>query len=118
MSAAIMNFIFGVPITEQVNEWFQEHDQEPKDQGFKTYYTANGPWSPGYLGFELGHVTEGTDPVLMRVNDKEVNGDRGWFSVQPTSEQMVELEVMIASLPRDLKDALEPIGVYIVWSTT
>ena len=121
----IAHFIFGVPLTMNACRWLEKNNSEPKDHGFVTRYSGSADSISGYLGVDLGSIDE-VDPVLIKVNDKEVHGitdkdkSRGTklFSMQPSMEQILEVEAKIAALPKGLQDVLEQVGVYIVWSTS
>lgn len=45
---SIQNVIYGVPLTEEVNEWLD--GREPEEFGFETLYSGGADFSPGFCG--------------------------------------------------------------------
>lgn len=127
MSYGIVTVIYGVPITEHLVETLssKEFVEAHKDEefmedyeyeyyyedlllslGFETMYTASASFSPGHLGVELGGGSEG-EAMLLSDFYKEISD---------TDKQHVEEK--INKLPEAIKELLEPVDTYLVWSSS
>ena len=117
MSYAIANIIYGVLLNRKandlINKWEQDESSdlwyEDKDGicGFRMLYTGSADYA-GYCGVRLTSFDEcGEDfrPISS-------------LNVQPTQEQIDEMNSKIEKLHPDLRAILPEIGIYLVWSTS
>ena len=101
----IGNIIYGVPLPQKVFDklgW-----EKCEEMGFELLYFGSTNVDPGFCGIHLGKFEEpeGDFPLSK-------------ITFSPTDEQKTEAETMIDSLPDEVKKMLDPIDVYIVWSTS
>ena len=124
---AIGNVIYGVPITEAMQKWFDGHADELgvgewSDLGFEMSYSGNAEIEPGWLGVSLGGIDEcehvrivpGTDTTGLQMQSL---GEQP-FDILPSSVQVVDVYEKVKELPEDLKKVCPEVGTYIVWSTS
>lgn len=115
MSYCIMTIIYGVPLTEEIHKKIEEWEDDGTDEwgedaescGFETTYTAHARPSPGWCGIELGGFTECDDAIPISK-----------LQLEPTPEQRVEAEARVAALHPEIRAICQPIGVYIIPSSS
>lgn len=117
MSYSCVDVIYGIPISAALMERNDEMcEAEPDNEdlneelecyGFETQYSGSSMIQPGWLGIKLDGFDECKD--FLRVAD---------MSFEPTEEQKAEAEKKIAALDPRLREVAEPVGVYLVFSTS
>lgn len=107
----VANFIYGVPYTEKIEEYFEKTDFEPSDAvkelGFELLYDGSASGPCGYLGIWLKSLDMfGYYPMPN-------------YTLESISEKDKEkVQKMIDKLPDEVKELLEDVGLYIVVSTS
>lgn len=121
MSYAIMTIVYGIPLTEEIDELIrgecdcegvdpQEcplHTDDPTAVGFDEQYSAGSHFMPGFCGVELDSFDECTDAI-----------DVSTLKFMPTAEQVAEAEAKFAKLHERIRSIAKPVGVYIIPSSS
>jgi len=100
-----MNVIYGVPITDAISEKLNQMS-DGGEELFETFYHGGASRQVGFCGVFLDRADECADTVVSKLK------------LEPTKEQKEKAEKMINDLPKDIKQILPEIGVWIVWSTS
>ena len=110
---SIIKVIYGVPLTEAVIEHYEKIDEAYEDD-FETLYSGSGEYPPGYIGIELGEISECGRDGFNRVKNDMIDG----IKLTPSLKQLFEVDTKIDALSKELKEVLEPTGVYFIWYTS
>lgn len=109
MSYCIVSVIYGVPLSDEIQQVFTDLDweiDEQEDAGFVELYTSGGPGA-GYFGVELYEFDECRYSLAV---DK--------IPFKPTKAQIAKVARTIKALPPALQKVLEPVGVYFVFHSS
>lgn len=123
---AIGNIIYGSPITEKVSNWLEENCECPDEvyeESITIKYSGSASGLTGYVGVCLGSIDEAMDLLKLDLDNgiikfKYHHGDTKQIRLVPTDEEKDQAQRMREALPQELQDVLEPIGIYISWSTS
>lgn len=123
-------FIYGIPITRKMHQWYQESDDAPDDLeelGFVLPYSGNSDFIVGYLGVSLAVMdeinpvpikTDGNGNITGMVELTAMGTPVKVHSLKPTGEQVKQAIDAYNELPESLLKVAPPVGIYIVWSTS
>ena len=109
MSYAIVQVIYGVPVTQEVSDKIKEWEDEGDDRwsdncGFKMLYSASGSDHIGYCGVNLCRLNSyGNQSISELV-------------LTPTPEQIAEAIKKIEQLEPELRKLAGKPDVYLIWS--
>lgn len=109
MSYAVANVIYGVPADEDVHEAVRKLEDdypELESLGFEVMYSGSASHMPAFCGVRLDSFDECGDLALRTL------------TLVPTDEQRAEAEAKVAALPEAVRQACQPIDVYVVWSSS
>jgi len=115
MSYAIGNVIYGVPWTEELENYYNELENKDQDLyyslpdklGFEMLYSASAQIYPGYLGVSLAKISECNDVKLSDL-----------ISKQPTEKQKEDIRKQIEVLPQAARELMDEADIYIIWSSS
>ena len=110
MSYSIQNIIYGIPLTQKINEFISDDESEEstelEDHGFESLYTSSGDYA-GYCGVTLAVLDECADyrPISE-------------FNVKPTAKQKATAMKLVKALDPKIRKLAPKVGIYIVYSSS
>jgi len=119
---SIGNVIYGVPITPELDRAMRimiarDEDESPElldllpedyeGLGFETCYHGSAPQIVGWIGVQVGNFNVCQD---IRVSD--------FADVPLTDDEIKQTNDLISNLPEEIRNVLQPIDIYVVWSTS
>ena len=83
---------------EEFKEWLEPF-------GWEFAYHGGADTSPGWLGVKIGQIDESDHLPIADIP-------------QPTDEQRAEAKAKYDALPEGVREMLQPLALYIVWSSS
>lgn len=113
MSCAIVQVVYGVPLTEDCIELINEWESDPNSDkwfeddngccGFTSLYSASGPGN-GYCGVKLDELASYGNQLV------------GDVRMIPTPEEYIKAKERVDALDPELRERTGNMGVYFIWS--
>ena len=113
---SIAHIIYGVPLSEKISQKINDYENSESDLwfedkngmcGFRIFYHGSADQLMGFCGVELDTFAE-FKPFI----------DVSKLTTKPTPEQVSEANRQLEALCEELRGLCDPVGVYLVWSTS
>lgn len=107
MSYAIGYIVYGFPVTEELNNAYEEMDEDWTElDAFEHRYSGSASIRPGWCGVLLCTIDECNDVLVSNLK------------LTPTAEQKTKAEAKFALLPKNIQAMCPPMDTYIIWGSS